>query len=132
MDLRLVFGNNRVLKKYLHEPCFHATRLYCKEIQTLNASYVNKVCPFIVYATKHFPEKQQRMGTCVNFSIYSIYTVRTRCPSHLPSSSNNLALLGQVAELIFAINICKGLPDICEENLSSGNAGKRIKTPVSI
>jgi hypothetical protein len=48
----MIDGDKNVLNKKL-EPCVHATRLYYEEIYTLQASFVNKVCPFIVYTAKH-------------------------------------------------------------------------------
>jgi hypothetical protein len=34
-------------KVFTEEPCFHAARLYCKQITPLNTSHVNKICPII-------------------------------------------------------------------------------------
>lgn len=87
IDIAAVDRDN-ALKKCSHKPsvhAYHATKLCCEDIASLTANNVKtmKICSFIVYATKYFPEKQQKMSACVNKIIQGIYfcSVDRMCPN---------------------------------------------------
>jgi hypothetical protein len=62
------------------QPCFHASKLYCKDISPLNTSYDNKLRPFIVHATSDFPARHQTMSKCGSYISQMISQEGTRCP----------------------------------------------------